>query len=391
MKPKPTTVVKPILILTAIIFATTFSTKLHAQCGLGTQSVSYNISLIGTGNNAWGFAFPQFDPSVGTLMSVDIKAVISVGAKFIMQNEGSVQDDYTVTSTRNDTISVSALSVPITNTASVNKGPFTLQPGKDTVGAGTNASPKYFPLLSSHIINDSITSSIVGFLGTGYIIFDNTPKTTVEVTSGANSAIISSIGDTMQVYLTYYYCNSNILPQSITAFTVTKKSNELANLQWQTQNESWGNNYEIEESNDGKIFDSIGTVTSVVKDGDGTYVYGYPIIEGTQGILYFRLKEISADGNVKYSEIRSIDIENRSGVYVYPNPAADFINVVLGNASVNWNVSIFTSDGRLVQNNLFNSPTAHISFIHTLAKGVYFIRALNMQTKKITTLPFIVK
>ncbi len=390
MKPvKPTTVLKPILF--AILFATILTSKLNAQCSLASsQSVSYNISLIGTGNNAWGFAFPQFDPSVGTLMSVDIKAVISVGAKFQMQNAGSVQDVYTVTSTRNDTISISALSAPLTNTTSVSKGPFTLQPGDDTVGAGTNASSKYFPLLSSHIINDSITSSVVGFLGTGFVIFDNTPKTNVAVTSGANSAIISSVGDTMNIYMTYYYCSASILPQSITAFTVIKESNQLANLQWQTQNESWGNNYEIEVSNDGKIFDSVGMVASVVKDGSGAYVYGYPITEGTKGILYFRLKEVSADGNIKYSEVRWINIENGSGVYVYPNPAVDFINVVLGNTS-NWDVSIFASDGRLIQNNFFNTPTANIAFAHQLAKGVYFIRALNMQTKKMTTLPFMVK
>ena len=131
-------------------------------------------------------------------------------------------------------------------------------------------------------------------------------------------------------------------------------------------------------------------VASVVKDGSGTYVYGYPITEGTKGILYFRLKEIGSDGNIKYSEIRSIDIENGTGVYVYPNPAADFINVVLGTTS-NWDVAIFASDGRLIQNNFFNTPTANIAFAHQLAKGVYFVRALNMQTKKITTLPFMVK
>lgn len=373
-------------------FITTISLHVKAQCS-APNKISYNVILNGTGNNSWGFVFPKFDPSVGTLVAVDIRAIVSVNVNFQLSNVGAGPDSYTVLAGRNENLSVSALGAPISSAFPQDYGPYNLQAGQDTVGAGTVASPQFFSLMNGYNLNDSITSAVAGFLGTGWVVFNNNPYTYAAVISGSNYSLNTTVSDTMKISLTYYYCTSNILASDITSFSVTKESPSLAKLTWDTENEISGRTYEVEESSDGKKFTDIASMVSQV-NGSGTsaYDFNYPIAGGTTGTLYFRLKEINAHGQTKYSEIRSIEIDNTNGIYIYPNPANSFINILINEpGSSGWQATIFAADGRLVQRNeLINSSPAHIDFIRQLAKGAYFLRLNNRDSGKVHVLPFIV-
>jgi len=393
---KPTKAVAFIIFLRILLLCFSMasaSLQAKAQCGSALQSTSYNVALNGTGNNTWGFVFPQFDPSVGTLVAVDIKSVISVNVNFKLFNVGSSSDNYIVLAGRNDNITVSSLGSPISNAVSQDYGSYNLQAGQDTVGAGTVASPQFFSLIKSYVLNDSITSAVAGFLGTGFVAFDNNPYTYASVISGSNDSISSTFTDTSKIVLTYYYCTTNILSSDITSFSVTKESGAWAKINWVTENEIVNRTYEIEESSDGKEFNDIASTQSVVNgNGSADYGYDYAIAPGTEGKLFFRLKEINADGYTKYSEIRSIDIDNNKEIYLYPNPADNFINIIFNIVADGWQVDIFAADGRLIQRNYFlNSTSAHIDFLNRLAKGAYFLRAINRQTQKIYTQSFIVR
>ncbi|HLK30130.1 MAG TPA: T9SS type A sorting domain-containing protein [Puia sp.] len=387
--------VKPITHLTALravllcMLITAASLNANAQCATGLQQQSYNIVLNGTGNNTWGFSFPQFDPSIGTLVAVDINSVVSVNMKFEIANIGSSADNYNVLASRNDDISISSLVMPISNSFSQNFGPYSLQATQDTIVDGPISSQHFFSLLNNYKINDSISSAVAGFLGTGYVSFNYYPSSGVSVTSGSNYDVIKTVSDTMTITMTYYYCTSNILASDITKFNVSKDGG-FADIQWTTENEIVGRTYEIETSTNIKSFDSIGAVASFVKDGIGNYEYEYPIPSGPSGKMLFRIKEINNNGYVKYSEIRSIDIDKREKIYLYPNPANNFININFDGA-FDWQASIFASDGRLVQNNSFNTSHARIDFAQRLPKGVYFIRTFNRQTNNMKTLSFSVR
>jgi len=395
MKPgKSITPLTKLHIILLCFFIATNSLQLNAQCATGLQNTSYNVVLNGTGNNSWGFSFPQFDPSVGTLVAVDIKSVVSVNMNFRLTNIGPSQDSYIVLAGRNDNITLSTLASPLSNAFSQDYGPYDLQAGQDTVGAGTILSPQLFSLMNNYQINDSVTSAVADFLGTGFVSFTYSPYTYASVISGSNYNINETVSDTMNITLTYYYCTSNILPSDITKFSVTKESGAFAKIDWQTENETMGRTYEIEESSDGKDFNEIAWVASLVNaNGIGGYNYDYPISGSTKSKLYFRLKEINVDGHTKYSEIRSIDVDGDDEIYLYPNPADNFINIVFNHpAPSGWQVDIFAADGSLVQRNYFlNSGSAHIDFLRRFAKGVYFMRAVDRQTEKMYTQSFIVK
>ncbi len=362
------------------------------QCGVTLQSKSYSILLNGTGNNLWGFSIPQFDPSIGTLVAVNIQSIVSVNVKFNLYNLSTNADNFTVATGRNDVITVSALGTPITNSFSQNHAIYNLQVAQDTVGAGTVLAPQFFPLLDNYKISDSVVTSVANFLGNNYVSFNYQPQTYVSVTSGSSYNLNNTFSDTMKISLTYYYCTQNVLATDITNFSVIKQGASDARISWQVENETAGRNYQIEESTDGKTFNNIASFESVIESNNsGNYQYTTPI--NGAPILYFRIKETDADGNYKYSEVKTIDIENNSTMVLSPNPSASFINVLFNQQEIkNWDVEIYASDGRLIQKNYFlNSNNAHISFAKSMAAGVYFIRAVDQQSQKKYTSSFVVR
>jgi hypothetical protein len=390
MKPVKTIITCKRLVLLCIYIAAS-SFQLKSQCGATLKSTSYNILSNGTGNNLWGFSLPQFDPAVGTLVAVDIKSIVSVNAKFSLYNLSGNQDNFAVVAGRNDIITVNALSTPVTNSFSQNYATYNLGASQDTVGAGTVANPQFFSLLNSYVINDSVITSVAGFLGHGYVSFNYQPQTYVSVTSGSSYDVNNAFSDTMKISVTYYYCIQNILAADITSFFV-KEADNFTKISWQTENETIGRTYQIEESTDGKIFNDIAALESVVNyDGNGSY--GYIVPESGANIFYFRIKEIDADGSYKYSEIRTTEVENSSEMYLYPNPSNSFINVVFKQSfSKNWAVEIYAANGALVQKNYFtNSTNAYIPFAKVLSAGVYFIRTTDQQAQKKYTSSFVVQ
>jgi hypothetical protein len=121
--------------------------------------------------------------------------------------------------------------------------------------------------------------------------------------------------------------------------------------------------------------------------------YHYPIADGDKGKIYFRLKIIDEAGEINYSEVRELPLdEDPAGFYLYPNPSDRFINVVFNkSSSAGWQVDIFAAHGGLIQRNFFfNAGTARVIFKDKLAAGVYFLRATDQQTFKSSISSFVV-
>jgi hypothetical protein len=80
------------------------------------------------------------------------------------------------------------------------------------------------------------------------------------------------------------------------------------------------------------------------------------------------------------------------GLQVYPNPAADFINLVPDlPGTTDWQVDIFAADGNLVQRSAYiQTHTMLINFSNKLSAGTYFIRALDLRGQRTISATFIV-
>ncbi len=366
------------------------------QCTSTLNTETFQTVLGGTGNNSWGFAFPQFNPTLGTLVAVDIKVHISVNYAFQLENQAGVPTSYGLSVERRDSISNSAFVSPITHAQTSSFGPFSLAASDGTPGSGPDyTSQPTTALLSAYPIHDSIVGSVAGFIGLGYSIFYCNPSTISTVSGGTNYSLSDNVSDTMHFTMTYYYCNTSILASSLTDFSATRENAGTVQLLWQTVNEQTGNSYQVEESADGNLFHEVATENAEVgADQTGHYQYQYGLEGSDHGNIYFRLRETSRQGTVHYSEIRMVELGEGTAatLSVYPNPSSQFINLLFGGHRSNWQVEIYAAHGALVQRNyVAGASRAFIPFKQKLAAGVYFIRALDEQTRQNQVTTFVVE
>jgi hypothetical protein len=356
-----------------------------AQCTFATShSITHDTVFTGTGNDYFNPLIPQFDPAIGDLSAIVIKSTVSLKYGFQIENTGSAAATPTIGVVRNDYLFGSIQK---------NYGPYSLAASNGVPNSGPDfVTQTPFQFLNHYtVVNDSISTGVAPFLGTGTMSYDYYPTTYSIVPSGLTYTF--NANDTIHFSVTYYYCSATVLATGITDFTATLVGNTIAQLAWTTTNETSGGSYVIEKSADGIHFTDIGSLPTAPASGYSQYSYPYSVARQS-GTLYFRLKVLGAKGNISYSEIRSVELGNgaSSGLYLYPNPANDFVNVVFPQTGGNWQVDILSVSGALVQRNTYlNSNTVHIDFKKPLATGVYFMRATNELTRDTQMAPFVVK
>jgi hypothetical protein len=373
-----------------------FPVLTNAQCAGILKSAVYDTVINGTGNDYHSITLPQFDPSKGTLVSVKLSSVISLNYAFQLENNNSVPTSYNVQVGRNDFISSTALSSPATNMNNIKNtyGSYALAASNGVTGSGPDyiSVPQFSILNNYNDISDSIVSSVASFLGTGNVELDYYSTTYYNISGNYN--FNSTANDVINFSITYYYCNVVLLASDITDFSATKENDESIKLMWITQNEVADRVYEIEKSADGKNFTYITSVHANTDSNNvGHYLRYFNPTSSDKDKIYFRLKEIDKNGDTKYSEIRSVDLDaNTQPVYLYPNPSNGFVNVVFNQPNKNWQVDIFAAQGALIQRNHFsNTNLAHIDFKNRMAAGMYFIRVIDEQSQKNYLLPLSVQ
>jgi hypothetical protein len=131
----------------------------------------------------------------------------------------------------------------------------------------------------------------------------------------------------------YYSALQAVVPVRFLGFNVTK-SNNSALLNWTVENEDANTaRYEIEYSTTGTEFARLATVAAA-NNGRSSNTYNFTqenlSAVRTSGVIYYRIKQIDADGRFTYTTIKSIRLDNKSfGVAAYPNPAKSYTKLTI--------------------------------------------------------------
>jgi len=172
---------------------------------------------------------------------------------------------------------------------------------------------------------------------------------------------------------------NGVLPVELIYLTGENK-NKFNVLNWQTASELNNEKFEIEESQDGGIFQKIGEVK-----GKRTTLeqqeYSFRVKNPRNGLSYYRLKQIDFDGQFEYSKVISINFkgENRDVGEFYPNPSRLGM-VYLDYTSQNDEeivVSVFDVTGKLVVNHIqqISNGDNNLSFdFSELNTGIYIVK-----------------
>jgi hypothetical protein len=363
------------------------------QVGTGKQiqqSFTYDTVLAGNGYANYKLSFSQWNPRLGKLLAVRIRALVKVQYGFILRNTGDQPDSFDVRVGHQDTISSAAMANPYGNITSHGIGAFLL----DSV-TGKSQMPYY--LLDNYNNTDSISDQLEKFVGTGNILMNFSSVTWSKVISKNNSGYYynATIRDTTRFSVTYIYAGEEIQPgASLIRFTATPVSIGTIQVDWTIARETMGRQYEIQSGRNEQQFEAYNSPVNSIPDiAEAVYQRNLNLPSGISGKLYFRLKMTDSMGAITYSEPREIFIDgklngldNAGGreLMLYPNPAKEFIHLTFNDPLAgDWQVDILTSDGRLVQrNSFFNTNMALLNFNRKFSAGLYFAIATDSRTSR---------
>lgn len=183
---------------------------------------------------------------------------------------------------------------------------------------------------------------------------------------------------------------STPLPVEFTHFTAQYK-NQQTNLEWATASEVNSAAFDVERSNDGVNFTTIGQVKAEGRAYNYTFTDENPL----SGTNYYRLKQIDVDGKFDYSPIRMVQLGKTTTVALYPNPTSLGTTTNLSYASIaeeTLNIAILDGLGRTisVQSVAVNKGDNIIPIETTdLSEGTYWVKISNETS--VQTIPLMVK
>ena len=140
--------------------------------------------------------------------------------------------------------------------------------------------------------------------------------------------------------------------------------------------------YSVEQSADGKDFTQIARVSGAANLSEYSLTNAHLL----DGINYYRIKAVSTDGEVRYSEVASAD-NTANTASVFPNPARSSITVQGLNTSEKAAIAIKDAGGTVLARGVSSGSTQYRSSVSHLLPGTYY---LNITTKnKTETLKFV--
>jgi hypothetical protein len=171
---------------------------------------------------------------------------------------------------------------------------------------------------------DIFCTNTTGVVWTAYT--QSITITAAEATNGLDLVLISANGNGAgadfvidDIKITYVsggspsgFCTT---PVDLLSFTAEKTPQNVL-LKWSTAMEKNFSHFVIEKSSDGINYEQAGIVFGSGNSSNQiNYTFeDYAIIPG---IVYYRLKQVDLDGSVKYSEIRSVNIDNTNPALIY--------------------------------------------------------------------------
>ena len=161
---------------------------------------------------------------------------------------------------------------------------------------------------------------------------------------------------------------------TLTDFTVTK-SRLSAVLNWVSELEDNAKGYSIQRSANGYDFsESIGFVTAT-----GAGAYAFTDLSPLQGINYYRLALTNLDGTVSFSQVKTMNFDQKASISVYPNPVQGGRLQI--KATVDCAANVYSLAGNLILTLQLKAGINQVN-VSNLHKGLYILKTTNDESFK---------
>ncbi len=162
------------------------------------------------------------------------------------------------------------------------------------------------------------------------------------------------------------------LPVSILSFDA-QKSNGKNELVWKVAQETDFNYYEIERSNDGRTYSSIGKVNAV---NNSTYTF---TDAKPASLNYYRIKLVDKNGKFNFTKV--VVLVNKDNGFavgnVYPTVTNDVINVEIfaaANTTVQYTISSLSGQKLMSKSTVVSQFAKQTIDVSSLAAGMYLLQ-----------------
>lgn len=162
----------------------------------------------------------------------------------------------------------------------------------------------------------------------------------------------------------------NILPVKFESFTGKTVGCEVL-LNWKVADQENMNYYIVEHSRNSRDYTAAGRISNV--DGQLNYSFGHSSVAG---LSYYRIKAVKSDGRIIQSAVITINNIHCSsaGMMIYPNPAANMLNVSLSGYKGNISGILYGAHGQIVKKITLYNGKNNIN-IAGIANGIYTLVA----------------
>ncbi|MCC5943980.1 MAG: T9SS type A sorting domain-containing protein [Bernardetiaceae bacterium] len=173
-----------------------------------------------------------------------------------------------------------------------------------------------------------------------------------------------------------------LLPVEWLSFEAREWDSQSARLTWQTLNENQNQGFEVQKSNDGKDFKTIGFVAG---SGNTSQVMSYEFIdEEFNASAYYRILQKDFDGSESYSSILFVEkaLTAASAVQIYPNPTQGRIQIVAP-TDAHLNLAVYDATGQLlwqVSGNIQHLEEVSSQRLAAQPKGLYIFEIQGQHT-----------
>ena len=170
-----------------------------------------------------------------------------------------------------------------------------------------------------------------------------------------------------------------LLPMVMNDFSINNSETKVI-VNWSTFSEQNSNHFEIERSNDGTNFSTIGTV-SASGNSASTKQYSFTDFYPITGNDFYRIKLLADDGNPSFSVIKQIEIKSPAAMKVTVNNSQNNVKIIMPEHTAQSTLRLLDMQGRILKT-VKQTGQEELVMIETsnILSGIYIVELLSQNS-----------